>query len=166
MALTKSKPFNNGSRLEEMQSIFYPLVKPGFEEKFENEWKKWIVLSDKIEELKKPGKLKPEFQSSNCEMIALSPKNYFAIDFESKNVKQGMKGIPQWTKTTLEEYRNTLYDNKDHYCIVNSLRLDADKKMTRTSLVKRGLSQIHVKNRIHSDKILCHPLIDKEGNYL
>jgi len=75
------------SRKQEMESVFFPIVKNGMLEKFKSEWTKWFVLSNKIEDEKRPGLLKPEFQTSNGEIVALCPKNYQIYCFNNSMSK-------------------------------------------------------------------------------
>lgn len=67
----------------------------------------------------------------------------------------------------MNEFKECLYGSGDfiHTVEVNSLRLDKDKRMTRTRLRKRGLTDIHIKLGVQPDKITCEPL-RKNDNYL
>ena len=82
LGLSKTNPItlnsegNPSSRLHEMESIFFPIVKPSLLAEFKQTWHKWFVLSNEIEDEKCPGLLKAEFSSSNAEIVALCPKNY------------------------------------------------------------------------------------------
>lgn len=64
------------SRREQMESVFFPIVKEGMLAEFKKEWVNWLVLSNEIADEKRPGLLKPEFQTNNGEIVALCPKNY------------------------------------------------------------------------------------------
>ena len=152
-----------------MQSTFLPIVKESKLDKFKLEWHKWLVLSNTIEDEKCPGKLKPEFSTTNGEMIALCPKNYFAYCYDTSETKDGRKGIPKWAELTMNDFRETLYhDNKDRNVVeVKSLRLDRqNKQMTRTTTRKAGLSGVHVKLRVATDRITCTPLVLPNGKYI
>ena len=59
-----------------MESIFLPIVKKDKLEEFKMIWDKWLVLSNRIEDEKRPGILKSEFNTSTGEMVCLCPKNY------------------------------------------------------------------------------------------
>jgi len=167
LATTESIPINGQTRLEQMENIFLPIVIPEKRAQFISEWQNWLVLSNTIEEEKTPGKLKPEFISQKCEMIALSPKNYMASCLSTETTKTAMKGIPKWQDVTMENFRETLYDDTNQNLVeVRSLRLDKDRQMTRTTLLKRGLSSIHVKLRIDKDRICCSPLRYPDGSYV
>jgi len=167
LATTESIPIVGQSRLEQMENIFFPIVIPQKIDQFKAEWQNWLVLSNTIEEEKTPGKLKPEFLSQKCEMIALSPKNYMASCLLSNTTKTAMKGIPKWQEVTMENFRETLYDDtRQNVVEVRSLRLNKDRQMTRTTLLKRGLSSIHVKLRVNEDRIDCSPLQYPDGSYV
>ena len=143
-----------------------PIVRPEKRQEFLAKWQNWLVLSSKVEEQKLPGKLKPEFSSTDAEMIALAPKSYICYDFEKNQSKDGRKGIPNNLTLELEEFRQVLYNSREHYVDVNSLRLNSNKEMVRTSTRKKGLSGINVKQRICEDLINCHPLLDRANNFL
>ena len=59
-----------------MQSIFFPMVKPEMLSKFKTKWSEYFVLTNTIQDEKKPGLLKTEFTTSTGRIIALCPKNY------------------------------------------------------------------------------------------
>ena len=63
-------------RRQQMESIFLPIVKPGKIEEFKKVWDKWLVLTNRIEDEKRPGLLKSEFNTSTGQMVCLCPKNY------------------------------------------------------------------------------------------
>ena len=74
-------------------------------------------------------------------------------------MKEGKKGIPHSFRLEMAEFKQSLYgDNFSHTVEVNSLRLDKDKRMTRTKLKKKGLSDIHLKLGVLEDRISCLPL--------
>ena len=150
-----------------MEKTFLPIVRPEKKSDFLEKWRDWLVLSNEIEEKKLPGKLKPEFSSIDAEMIALAPKSYICYDFTTKEQKDGRKGIPNTAILELEDFRDKLHNESEHYVTVNSLRLNKEKtKMVRTTLTKRGLSSVMVKMRIDRDSIECSPLQNLEGNFL
>ena len=149
-----------------MEKTFLPIVRPEKKSDFLEKWRDWLVLSNEIEEKKLPGKLKPEFSSTDAEMIALAPKSYICYDFATQEQKDGRKGIPNTAKLELEDFRDKLHNESEHNVRVNSLRLNKDKQMVRTTLTKRGLSSVMVKMRINSDSINCYPLEDRDGNVL
>ena len=128
-----------------MEKTFLPIVRPEKKSDFLEKWRDWLVLSNDIEEKKLPGKLKPEFSSIDAEMIALAPKSYICYDFSTQEQKDGRKGIPNSAKLELEDFRDKLYNDSEHYVTVNSLRLNRSKDMVRTTTMKRGLSSINVK---------------------
>ena len=83
------------------------------------------------------------------------------------SIKEGKKGIPYAVKLELDEFKDVLYGtNICHKVQVKSLRLDREKRMTRTSLVKSGLTDIHVKMRVEWNRVVCEPLTDKEGHFI
>ena len=49
---------------------------------------------------------------------------------------------------------------------VRSLKLNNDKKMTRTTMLKLGLTDIHCKMAVQSDRVKCLPLTDKDKKYI
>ena len=75
------------------------------------------------------------------------------------DIKEAKKGIPHSWRLELQDFLDTLYEDAGKHTVeVRSLRLNKDKKMTRTTLRKQGLSDIHVKMSVGSDRIVCLPL--------
>ena len=140
--------------------MFWPIVKPGKLDEFKNVWGQWLVLTNTIEDEKFPGKLKTEFSTSNGRMISLAPKSYYAYCHDTLQTKDGRKGIPNWHILSQNNFSDVLYnkDNTPKTTEVRSLRLDKDKKMTRTSTIKTGLTGIHIKLGVAEDGITCEPL--------
>ena len=64
------------SRLQQMESIFLPIVQKDKLEEFKSVWGRWLVLSNSVYDEKKPGLLKSEFTTKTGQMVALCPKNY------------------------------------------------------------------------------------------
>ena len=59
----------------------------------------------------------------------------------------------------MDEFKEVLYgENYKHKVTVKSLRLDREKRMTRTTLQKSGLTDIHVKMGVEWDRVTCEPL--------
>jgi len=145
-----------------MEAIFLPIVKAEKMVEFKKVWGNWLVLSNEIEEEKTPGKLKTEFSTRNGEMISLAPKSYFAHCRETNNTKDGRKGIPKWFDLRLADFYDVLYNDHAEKNIteVRSLRLDRDKRMCRTTTRKSGLTSIHVKLSVQSDRVTCKPLME------
>ena len=165
--MTKSDKFEANSRKEMMEALFYPIVKSDKLHEFKSKVGEFLVLSNQIEDEKFPGRLKEEFQTTRGEIISLCPKTYFAHCLDSKSSKDGRKGIQNQTELEASEFRDVLYGDIDnHRTTVKSLRLNKDKKMTRTSTNKRGLSAIIYKTQVDEDRILCEPLRDTDKNLL
>ena len=62
-------------------------------------------------------------------------------------------------RDTLVVYnKKTTQDNTE----VRSLRLNTNKKMTRTATIKTGLTGIHIKLGVSDDGVSCEPL-KKDG---
>ena len=142
-----------------MSSIFLPIVKSDRKKEFLEKWGEWLCLSDEVEEEKCPGKLKVEFFTKNGQMISLCPKSYRAFCRDSEIIKDGKKGIPGWFKLDMEDYFDVLYNENPHVMAkVCSLRLNKEKRMTRTSLRKNGLSGIHAKRGVLDDRVTTEPL--------
>ena len=59
-----------------MEKMFFPIVKPEKMEEFKKVWGEWFVLTDLLEDEKRPGLLKEEFVSQDGEIVCLCPKLY------------------------------------------------------------------------------------------
>lgn len=159
MATTQTGTIKNGTQRELMEQIFFPIVNDGLLEEFKATWGTWLVLTDKIEDQKCPGKLKIEFSTQNGEMIALAPKSYYAHCRDKNMNKDARKGVPKWYPLNLSDFHNALYHNNSKHTVeVRSLRLNTFKQMSRTTTIKRGLTGIHVKLGVQADKVTCEPL--------
>lgn len=77
LGLSKSEKFDESEpRLIKMKKMFFPIVKEGLLDEFQKAWGEWFVLTDLLEDEKKPGLLKEEFCTQNGEIVCLCPKNY------------------------------------------------------------------------------------------
>ena len=143
-----------------MENVSWPIVKPGKLEEFKKVWEKWLVLTNTVEDEKCPGKLKTEFSTANGRMICLAPKSYYAYCHDTNETKDGRKGIPNWHDLNQKNFSDVLYNktNSVKTTDVRSLRLNTNKKMTRTATIKTGLTNIHIKLGILDDGITCVPL--------
>ena len=150
-----------------MSAIFLPIVKKDRLDDFKKEWGNWLCLANTVEAEKRPGTLKVEFLTTFGQMISLCPKSYRAHCITSDESKIGKKGIPMWFDVKLQDYYNCLYDDTAEKSVaqVCSLRLDKEKKMTRTSLRKVGLTAIHAKRAVLDDRISTEPL-SENGKYI
>ena len=148
------------TRKSQMEQIFLPLVQPNKMEEFKQKWGRWLVLSNEVEDEKCPGRLKVEFMTQNGQMVSLAPKSYFAHCRDSDVIKDGRKGIPKWFDLQLNDFLDVLYNDgaEKNVTEVRSLRLNKDKQMARTTTRKAGLTGIHVKLCVQSDRITCSPL--------
>ena len=180
IATTRTKPMVEGmTPEEELRAVFDPIVKPDMRESWEANWKKWFVTTATVEDERFPGKLKSkliktiqkyktnsgEFQFLKGRFVALGPKTYFSINLETRDVKMGSKGIPHTEALLLEDYLKMLYTNDSHYVTLRSLRLNRNREMARTTLQKRGLSNIFFKFPLENDSITCTPLT-RNNEYL
>lgn len=165
LATTKTGKMSETDRLSQMSAIFLPIVKKDLIEEFKNEWSRWLCLANTVEEEKRPGTLKVEFLTTNGQMISLAPKSYRAHCMTADISKIGKKGVPLWFDLKLKDYYDCLYNNEAEKSVaqVCSLRLDKEKKMSRTSLRKVGLTAIHVKRAVLDDRISTEPL--KENGF-
>ena len=106
-----------------------------------------------------------EWQTTNGELIALSPKCYLSEDKTNNDVKRGTKGIPYQVQMDMGLFRDVLYNNKKHQATTETLRLNKNRQMCRASLTKTGISDVFVKFQVADDKITCSPL-QINGNIL
>lgn len=133
-----------------MKKVFWPIVQPDKLDEFKTKWSDWLVLTDTVEDEKTPGKLKTEFSTGNGQMVCLAPKSYYIFCRETETSKDGRKGIPNYVDLKLDDFLKVLYDENCAIPLTEqcSLRFKRDKRMTRTTTFKRGLSGIHVKMRV------------------
>ena len=111
--------------------------------------------------------MKIEFFTTNGEMYALAPKSYHTVCNNTGVTKEGKKGIPKWFDLRKTDFHSVLYNqNPANHCVeVKSLRLNKHKQMKRTVTKRKGLTDVHVKLAVLSDKITCVP-ITFEGKYI
>ena len=62
LATTRTRPFIEGmTPEEELRAVFDPIVKPEMRQSWEENWMKWFVTTDAVEDERFPGKLKRKF---------------------------------------------------------------------------------------------------------
>lgn len=195
IATTRTLPYFGDDRAEKMRSIFEPILKPDMRINFFKNWDRWFVLTNQVKDLRQPGLLKSrysndilptyfcisdEFEFSRGQFIALGCKSYFAYNAESNENKRGSKvviisnlkffkiiqGIPHRIPLELKNFREVLYGVcDDHNVQLSTLRLDKNRKMSRFTQHKQGLSDLYVKHQVLPDKISCTP-ISLNGKFL
>ena len=148
-----------------MESLLFPIVKDGKLDEFKNTWGKWFVIDS--QDTKTPGLMKYEFITRNGEMVALCPKSYFAHEFENNLTKRSSKGIPARIELDGDLHRNTLYNtiSEPNRFTFENLKLSKNKIMQRSSLDKKGLTDLYFKLCVGNDKISCSPL-KLDGQYI
>ena len=97
--------------------------------------------------------------------MGLAPKSYQVWNVDGEE-KRSSKGIPHKTPLDINRYKNVLFDDDSHRVTIPHLRLSKEKKMMSCVLEKRGLTDIHIKMRVHDDQVTCSPLCDKNGKFL
>ena len=168
LGLSRTKPIPEKASLEEYyRCLFDPLVRPEMLESWEATWKDWICTTDKVEDIRKPGKLKCEFMFRKGRFCALSPKTYFAYDAENEDQKTGYKGIchAEAKKLTLDAYLECLYGSTTKHVKNRGFKLNKNKQLVYYEQLKRGLNNIFYKFRVQNDRITCKPLT-KDGKIL
>ena len=58
IATTGTLSYNGDDRRERMKSIFHPMLRPDKINSFYAGWEEWFVLTDRVEDLRRPGLLK------------------------------------------------------------------------------------------------------------
>ena len=106
-----------------------------------------------------------EFQFTKGMFVALGPKTYHSINWETDEVKMGSKGIPHNEKLRSEQFLEVLFSNNSHFVTLRSLRLNKNREMSRITQIKKGLSDIFFKFPLENDAITCKPLT-LNGKYL
>ena len=86
---------------------------------------------------------------------------YQGYDETSGQYKKSTKGVPTRNFFSMDLFKSVLLDETTpkQTVEIRSLRLNNNKEMSRMTVVKSSLSDIFVKMRVDSDKILCKPLI-------
>ena len=106
-----------------------------------------------------------EFSFSRGQYVGLCPKTYIAYNADDKSTKSGTKGIPHYINLSLQAFLSQLYEHGDHKVTLTSLRLDNNRKMSKITQIKRGLSDLFCKFHVDDDQITCKPL-KYNGNFL
>ena len=65
----------------------------------------------------------------------------------------------------MAQFKDVLLNDEEHRVTFDQLRLNRDKEMTRSTLNKRGLTDVSLKTHVADDKVTCSPLM-KNGCYL
>ena len=61
----------------------------------------------------------------------------------------------------MDEFVDQLYGRDNHHITLRSLRLNREKKMSRFTQRKRGLTDLFLKFNVADDAITCSPLTKK-----
>ena len=86
-----------------------------------------------------------------------------AFNADDNSTKSGTKGIPHYVNLSLDAFLSQLYDHGDHKVTLTSLRLDNDRRMSKITQIKKGLSDLFCKFHVENDQITCTPIrIDGE----
>ena len=81
-----------------------------------------------------------------------------AYNADDKSTKSGTKGIPHYVNLSLDAFLSKLYDHGDHKVTLTSLRLDNQRRMSKITQIKKGLSDLFCKFHIENDQITCTPI--------
>lgn len=88
-----------------------------------------------------------------------------AYNADDKSSKSGTKGIPHYVNLSLDAFLSQLYDHGDHKVTLTSLRLDNQRRMSKITQIKKGLSDLFCKFHVENDHITCTP-IKLNGKFL
>ena len=167
MALALTQTIHHDSLKEKLKGMFDPIVKPSMKLSWDQQWENWFVTTNEIDDIRKPGKLKMEFDLNEGRFTALSPKSYHAINKKSGKTKSGHKGVPnaEAGKLSSEAFVDCLYNNTEVNVINRSFKKNKQQQLQYVETSKRGLNPIFKKFRVQEDKISCLPLC-KNGKYL
>ena len=171
IATTKTAQFTENMTTEERyRCVFDPIVRPEMRSSWEQNWKKWFVTTNTIEDGLYPGKLKRkflfikvfiqailvEFEFQKGRFIALSPKCYYAQNSNGE-VKLGTKGLPHHIDVVMNDFKSCLETGRKFIVTTQSLTMK-NNVMSRVSTTKNGLNRIFTKFRTEDDGITCKPL--------
>ena len=90
--------------------------------------------------------------------MALGCKSYTGYNSVTGETKRGTKGIPHSVPLELQQFLDCLYGREKYRFRLQTLQNDINKKMTRMSKEKVGLTDFYVKMHVHDDQITCSPL--------
>ena len=88
--------------------------------------------------------------------FSISPKTYYAINYDNNDVKRSSKGVQHSARLTYEDYKSALYESKVKTVQNISIRLH-NKKMKTVNSNKRALNNVLFKAFVHDDKISVTP---------
>ena len=167
MVLALTQTIHHDSLRDKLKGMFDPIVKPSMKPSWEQKWENWFVTTNEIHDIRKPGKLKMEFDLNEGRFISLSPKSYHAIDKKTGKIKSGHKGVSnaEAGKLSNETYVDCLYNNTEVNVMSRTFQKNKQQQLQYVETSKRGLNPIFKKFRVQEDKISCLPLC-KNGKYL
>ena len=84
-----------------------------------------------------------------------------------EGIKKSTKGIPHLHEYSMETWLSVLLDSSfpQQSVVINSLRLNYEKVMSRMKMQRNSLSEIFLKMQVQSDRISCTPM-QKNGQYI
>ena len=118
---------------------------------------KWFVVDPNDPwDIRYPGKMKVEWETTTGSMIALCPKTYFAFDTETEEFKRSSKGIQHSVKLRYKDYYNVLYEDEEKYVPNNLIKLHGSQMCTFIGQ-KRGLQGEFIKAFVEKDRVSIKP---------
>ena len=152
------------------------LVKPDLREEWPEIYLKWFAdivpekegeLNEEEEKLlktkqKTPGFLKEEFSSEDGVFIGLSSKCYLAT--KPEKIKRSQKGTPKHLGSSLEKFRNCLFDNEIPSASYKLILTDPKKATCVTkSVTKKSLNPFYYKHYVSDNLVDVSPYKNDEG---
>ena len=92
---------------------------------------------------------------------------YQGFDNATNTIKKSTKGLPHVNSFEMETWLGALLDESfpRQQVIIDSLRLNSRKEMSRMKCHRSALSDIFLKMQVQNDKVSCTPLM-QNNKYL
>ena len=86
---------------------------------------------------------------------------YQGFDRTKNDTKKSTKGIPHINDYSIETWLSVLLNSEypKQSVVINSLRLNRNKEMSRMKMQRSSLNDIFLKMQVQQDKVTCTPLM-------
>jgi len=123
----------------------------------ENKYK-WYIADDSIEELRAPGKFKPEFTTRTGRYIGISPKCYCLEDDDQRKIST--KGVPSSVDLDCGTFIGGLYDGETQVSreisLINYSRVT--QTMVTKTITKKCINSCYLKFKANENLNQLSPL--------
>lgn len=134
------------------------LVKPEMRESWERKKFDWYTKNDTPEEMRCPGKFKPEYETNTGRYIGVSSKCYMLTD--DKETKISTKGVPSSAGLDYDSFISGIYNGEKailrQIALINYSQIN--QTMVTRNMTKKCINSCYIKFQAEPNLNKLHPL--------